>query len=100
MISSNITPNFSNLTMNLSDYPYFLSSFIDKMKFAAKIGAILIVIYILYLIIKFVLGRIREKRIKETYKNTKEILKKLEEIEKKLDMTLKKEKGRKKKKSK
>ena len=62
-----------------------LTSLTEKFKpFLYGVG-ILVILYTLYLIIKFIFSWIRERRIKKTYQNTEEILSKLEKIEEKLD---------------
>jgi len=55
----------------------------------AIILIILIFLYIIYRIIKFIIIRTKEKRIKDTYKNTELILEKLDKIEEKLNELIK-----------
>jgi len=72
-----------NFVTNLLNFDF--SSLLNILKSVLNIILILAIIFVLYKIIKFVLNRIKEYRIKTTYSNTKKILEKLSIIETKID---------------
>lgn len=61
------------------------SSILNVLKSVLGILVILIALFIFYKVIRFIMNRIRESRIRNTYKNTGKILEKLNMLEAKID---------------